>query len=86
MTRKQVAEALNLSERELSNALPADTDIATLEDQLLQVQDEIEACDNGVCYLTGAQIDALHGKKQGIEARLELAYEEMQEENQEDRA
>ena len=85
MTRKQVAEALSLSERELNNALPEETDIATLEDQLLQVESEIEACDTGVCYLTGAQIDALHDRRKGIEARLELAYEEMQDENQEDR-
>ena len=75
MTRKQVAEALNLSEREANNALPGDEDIATLEDQLFQVEGEIEATDNGVCYLTGAQIDALHEKRKGIEARLELAYE-----------
>ena len=86
MTMQQVAQELGLSERELANALPADADIATLEDQLLQVQDEIEACDTGVCYLTGAQIDALHERKHGIEAQLEKAYEEMQEENQEDRA
>lgn len=75
MTMQQVAEELGLTERELAQALPRDTDVAALEDQLLQVESEIEACDNGVCYLTGAQIDALHGKKRGIQSRLELAYE-----------
>ena len=79
MTIKQVAQELGLSERELRNALPGDEDVATLEDQLLQVESEIEACDNGVCYLTGAQIDALHEKRKGIEARLEMAYDEMQD-------
>ena len=75
MTMQQVAEELGLSERELANALPGDEDVETLEDQLLQVESEIEACDTGVCYLTGQQIDDLHEKKKGIEARLELAYE-----------
>ena len=85
MTMQQVARELDLTEREVRNALPGDEDVAILEDQLLQVESEIEACDNGVCYLTGAQIDALHEKRKGIEARLEAAYEEMQDENQEDR-
>ena len=85
MTMQQVAEELGLSERELANALPSDGDIATLEDQLFRVEGEIEACDTGVCYLTGRQIDELHEKKKGIEARLEKAYDEMQDENKEDR-
>lgn len=84
MTMQQVAQELGLTERDLRNALPGGTDVETLEDQLLQVEDEIEACDHGVCYLTGAQIDALHDKRKGIEAQLQLAYEEMQKENQED--
>ena len=82
MTIKQAAQELGLSERELRSALPGDEDVATLEDQLFQVEGEIEATDSGVCYLTGAQIDALHEKKKkGIEARLDKAYEEMAQED-----
>ena len=85
MTIKQAARELGLSERGLRNALPGDEDVATLEDQLLQVEEEIGERECGVNNPGGMSLEDLLFKKQGIQARLDAAYEEMQDENQEDR-
>ena len=85
MTTQQAARELGLSERELANAMPCDTDVATLEDQLLQVEEEIGERECGVNNPGGMSLEDLLFKKQGIQARLDAAYEEMQDENQEDR-